>query len=507
MSSLEILTSDDNDFRKNLPLITKKAKKHTLLNYEPTYDEITKVYDVVFEFVKKKKLKIYGGFALNLLLMIKNKKMSLYDEDDVPDVDVYSSNPIDDIMELSDILHDKGFKRIQAKQAQHGETYKLFVNFQGYLDITYVPSTIYSKMRYMDVKNINDKYDGLKVIHPWFMMIDYFRIFCDSAGSYWRLEKVFERYKKLQKYYPLPKIAKPLEITIKSKETNDTIDLLYDYLSSKETILFTGLYVYNYYLYVSKYGNKDNRYKYVDIPYFEVYSTEYKNDGIDLLKFIDELPENLKKNIKHEERYPFFQFNGNSVTIYYENKPIMYMFNNFNRCLPFKSVESIKFNNGKANILKNKINIGSFDQNILYLLIKLVSVRVEDKQDLNDTIYKCINGYVNFRKYYFISEKITIYDNSIFESFVIPCIGKQILSDRESRLQMEEKKKKKEKNFMFTYVPDGTKKSINYIFPNSSGNTITNTKRLQLIETSEIEREDESDENNDENNDESDEKK
>ena len=485
MSSFEILSSDDNEFKKNYPLIAKKAKKHTLLNYEPTYEEIISVYAVIFDFVKRKKLKVYGGFALNLLLIMKDKKMALYDKDDIPDVDVYSSNAVDDIIELCDILYKKNFKRIHAKQAQHEGTYSLFVNYQAYLDITYVPSNIYSKMRYIDVKNVDSQYDGLKVIHPWFMMIDYFRMFCDSAGSYWRLEKQFDRYKKLQKYYPLPKIDKNLEITVNNKNIKNLINLFFEHLSKKNTILFTGLYIYNYYLYISKYNSYENNYNYIDIPYLEVYSTNYEEDGIDILNFINELQESLKKDITHEEKYPFFQFDGFSVVIYYDKNPILYMYNNFNRCLPYKLVDSIKFVNGTPAVLNNKIYIGSFDQNILYLLIQLVRVRVDDNQNLNDMIYKCINGYVKFRKYYFTKEKLTIYNDTIFESFVIQCIGKQILPNREARLIMEAKKAKG-KMYMFTYVPDGTVKNINYIFPNSSGSTITNEKKLILTNKSSV---------------------
>ena len=44
------------------------------------------------------------------------------------------------------------------------------------------------------------------------MMIDYFRMFTDPIGSYFRLDKTYVRYMKLQKAYPLPLIKKPLII-------------------------------------------------------------------------------------------------------------------------------------------------------------------------------------------------------------------------------------------------------------------------------------------------------
>ena len=64
---------------------------------------------------------------------------------------------------------------------------------------------IYNKIKYIQL-------DGLFLVHPWFMAIDYFRMFTDPMVSYWRLEKHFIRYLKLQKTYPLPLISKPLDI-------------------------------------------------------------------------------------------------------------------------------------------------------------------------------------------------------------------------------------------------------------------------------------------------------
>ncbi len=491
MATLEILNSNNNDFEQNIDIIIKNAKRHTLLNYEPTIDEMTKIYDVIFEFVKKKKLKVYGGFALNLLLLMKNKKVSIYDEDDVPDVDIYSTTPTDDIQELCDILYKKKFENIEAKPALHGDTFKLFVNFQEYCDFTYVPLNIYSNIRYIDIKNINERYNDLKVVNPWFITIDYFRIFCDVAGSYWRLSKQYDRYKLLQKYYPLPKITKSLVLTENNKDIKKVIWMLYDYLSLKENILFTGLYVYNYYLYISKYKNVNKNYQFIDIPYLEIYSANYKEDGIELINYIENLPEEIKSHIRHEERYPFFQFIGYSVIFYYDDKPILYMMSNSNKCLPYKKTNSLKFINGQTVKQDNFINICSFDQNILYSLIRLVIVRVEDKQDLNDLIYKCINGYVVFRNHYVTVNKISVIkDDSLFQSFVIPekCIGEIILPDREMRLQMKEKKKKGDKNFIFRYIPTENSKHLNSpFFANSSGNAIVNKQKLQLVQNVETE--------------------
>ena len=53
-----------------------------------------------------------------------------------------------------------------------------------------------------------------------------------------------------------------------------------------------------------------------------------------------------------------------------------------------------------------------------YIII-LVKIRVDDDNGWNDIIYKYINGIVLFRNYYFNIKKVTLYDETIFQSFVI----------------------------------------------------------------------------------------
>ena len=69
---------------------------------DPTVDELKKVNRVVLDFIKKKKLVLYGGTAINEILKL--KKDSIYSAGELPDYDFFSIDSNRDSMELSNLL-------------------------------------------------------------------------------------------------------------------------------------------------------------------------------------------------------------------------------------------------------------------------------------------------------------------------------------------------------------------------------------------------------------------
>lgn len=483
MSLLDIVSTQDEQFKENYPKIMKKVGRKKLEEMEPTIDEINQVNGIIVDYIKKNKRKVYGGYALNKLLVTKNPSLAIYDELDTPDIEFYSPDPLGDLTKLCDKLAEAGFKNVVGQEAQHKETYSIFVNYQLYCDISYMPSNIYAKARFIQA-------DGFNLIHPWFMIVDYFRMFTDPMVSYWRLEKHFARYLKLQKTYPLPLINKPVEITpFKADNLHLTINMLEDFLSNIPGTIFTGFYAYNYYLKYSDFSKKDKRFSQIQMPYLEVYSTNYVEDGLKTIEYLKSLPEELSSKISHREFYPFFQFYGYNTVFYFELNgdqiPILYLYSNNNKCISFKSVPYVKFDNIKLKSSSPEadktVDIGSFDFNILHALIILVKVRVDDDNDWNDILYTLINGYVAFRKYYFTQNNITLYDSSIFEGFVIDCKGETIPPDREKRMLIQARKKLG-KPAIYRYESGVSKQPGSYYFANTSGNEIRNEKNYKLKE-------------------------
>ncbi len=107
---------------------------------------------------------------------------------------------------MCNLLYDKGFKYVTAREAQHEETYSIFVNFQLYCDVTYVPTRIYNSIKTIEI-------DGVNYVHPHFIFIDQLRIInqpLTAAAQRW--EKTFGRMYKLLKNYPLENYRNSLSV-------------------------------------------------------------------------------------------------------------------------------------------------------------------------------------------------------------------------------------------------------------------------------------------------------
>jgi len=106
---------------------------------------VQKIIKIIEDFLKKKKLIIYGGTALNNILPEKNQ---FYDKKTTfPDYDCFSSDALQDAIELADLYYNNGFKEVEAKSAVHPGTYKVFVNFMSVADITNMNKKLYNNIK------------------------------------------------------------------------------------------------------------------------------------------------------------------------------------------------------------------------------------------------------------------------------------------------------------------------------------------------------------------------
>ena len=116
--------------------IEVKKLKDLYINY-------VDILNIVSEYIVNKKLLLYGGLAINLLLP---KKYQFYKEYTLNDFDCYSNNAYKDIMELSKILKERGVKYIKVRRAIHKETYRIYVNRKQIIDITNIRNSVYQKI-------------------------------------------------------------------------------------------------------------------------------------------------------------------------------------------------------------------------------------------------------------------------------------------------------------------------------------------------------------------------
>jgi len=427
----------------NIDILMKEADKVVKTTYEPTVDEFNKVIKVIEEFIRKKNRIIYGGTALNTLISNKNKKDEIYGEFDTPDIEFYSPEPLQDLKEVCDLLHSRKFKYVQGAQAQHGDTYKMHVNFLDIGDISYVPAFIYNKMPSI-------KINGIRYIHPKFMYIDYLRMYTDPLMSFRRLEKAVPRGMKLLKNYPLEVGTGKIKYDELGLKEENILKDISKYLNNSNSIIHVGTYAVQFYTI-----DKDRK----KLPY-EIISTDYKNDVINIYNEL-----NKKYNISFDEYFPYFQFWDRHTNFIFNNKVVMTIYKNYDKCIPYR-----KYDAG---------NIASFQQVLLHHLIKYY-FNINNKIDSTNA-NNILGQLIKSRNEYLKKHNKTVMDDTIYREFQINCLGKSVDGRRQYFINIM-KKLGQGKQTVYRYNPqtDYDHKVPEYHFDNTSGNKIKNTNLFTI---------------------------
>ena len=465
-----------NQFYDNIEDLMYNVNMKKINTSEPGIDEISKIQHTILNYIKENKRKIYGGYALDILLKEKKAQEDIYQEYEIPDIDIYTIDPMNDLISLCNLLHENNFKYVRGREALHKETYAIYVNNKQYCNLTYVPKNIYNKIPF---KIINEMY----ITHPYFLMIDYLRVLTDPIVSYWRLKdkKTFERLYYLNKYYPLPYSDKNINIDSNNNNTNENVlKSILNFTNNNNNIVHIGFFAFNFYLNNSFILDKKiERIQPINIPYYEIISSNYKDDVLKLKSLFEE--ENIMDNITIEEYYPFFQYMGYSTKIFYNNELVCIIYDNNNRCVQFK----------KYKVNKDEYLIGSYNYCLLNFLTTQMKYKVDNNEEMKNKYYILISQFIEFKKNYFKTTKKTIFDKSPFEDFTLDFIG-NTLSPEKERQMIGESRKKKNKPFFFTYEPNNKaknkeentedkKETVKYIFSNTSGNKITNIKKSKIF--------------------------
>ena len=158
--------------------------------------EIKDIIYIVEEFLAKKELIAYGGTAINNILP---EHAQFYDKKkEIPDYDFYSSDAMNDAIELANIYYEKGYEEIEAKAGVHHGTYKVYVNFIPIADITYMNKSLFNY-----IKKDTIKVDNILYLPPNVLRMSMYLELSRPAGDISRWEKVLKRLTLLNKYYPI----------------------------------------------------------------------------------------------------------------------------------------------------------------------------------------------------------------------------------------------------------------------------------------------------------------
>lgn len=474
---IQFMRDKDIDIvNENLENIIDKAKRKQQQLLEPTIDESKDIQATIVEYIKKNRRIVYGGTAFNTLLTKIDPKLAFYKKTDVNDIEFYSNDPINDIKNICDLLQKKKFKFIQGKSAQHEDTYTIFVNFQGYCDISYMPSNVYFTAM---TENIN----GIRYIHPKFILVDLLRQFNDPIISFRRLDKQLKRAKLMIQNFPIEFSTTPITIEPIDNDAKSIIDYLLPHLAKMSTTFFIGDIAYNTFLreqstLAHRSGSQNNKIiSNNEILPIEIISTKLEHDCRIVYELIykyffeNDTLALFTNKITVEQYHPFFQFLDKRAVYKYNGKPFLTIYGNNGKCIPYNHIDY------KYDSKSYPINIGTFNVVFMILLSKYhQAVANKDKHNQNLYDYTMYNLLLS-RNNYLDKHNKTILDDTIFEDFKIDCLGKPDDPSRNYRLSLMNPRLKS-KSTIHIYDPDKENKDnfipSDYVFENYSGNIINN---------------------------------
>lgn len=268
-----------------------KIQKQKIVNSEA----IQKIIKILEDFIRRKKCICYGGTAINNILP---KFAQFYKRElEIADYDFYTKNALDDAKELADIYHKAGYEDVEARAGVHKGTFKVFVNFIGIADITYLEPEIFDVMKKEAIS-----VSGILYAPPNFLRMNMFLELSRPGGDVSRWEKVLKRITLLNRFYPLkPSIncatidfqRKMLDFNIPDSERIYT--LVRDTLIDQEVIFFGG-YASSLY---STYMPENYRHLIRKVPDFDVLSEDPDNCALILKERLEQDGFKGSKIIEH----------------------------------------------------------------------------------------------------------------------------------------------------------------------------------------------------------------
>src|SRR5690349_21777544 len=81
--NMELYTLDDIELvKENIGDVIETIEEKKLDIFEPTRKELTGAQKIIFDYIKEKKRKVYGGFAQNKMIVIKNPDDAFYSDNE-----------------------------------------------------------------------------------------------------------------------------------------------------------------------------------------------------------------------------------------------------------------------------------------------------------------------------------------------------------------------------------------------------------------------------------------
>lgn len=476
--------NDYEDIMKQLPEIIEEASRRAGEILEPTVHEKTEVMGVIRDFIRDRKRKVYGGTAINEAIKIRNPEDAIYDDYNFSDIEFYSPTPKKDVVDLTNILYEKGYKCPYGREANHEETFTIIVNFQLYCDISYVPTRVYNGIKTIVI-------DGIHYVDPHFILIDQLRILNQPlTAAAFRWEKTFKRMYRLLKNYPLEYFDK----TIQMDRPDNTIKQLINEIKNQflansphgEKCLISGYDAYNFYIRHAQqdrnveqmarttYGaDRINTFTTI-VPYLDLISVDYHDSVENMYYYLrNTVPDSSKLSLR--EFHPLFQFVGHSVFIDYDGKPLVRITDSTGFCVP-----NIRTTRGYMYV--------SYQYILMVMLINKFRSYLDSDQQTYYNYSVAVSNLVSARNNYLNSRKLGVINNTVFGEFRVSCVGETFDFMHSSRKRQRDQRQKGKKSFYYSPTEFFAQSQeiqdrfdpLRQSFKNASGNPITNPKKLMF---------------------------
>jgi hypothetical protein len=171
-----------------LEIVSAASKEAAELRDEAFVEnpELRRSLNVVESFLRKKRRVCYGGMAINAHLP---SKLKFYDfSKTLPDYDFFTYEPEKDVELLMDMMHKAGFTDVDARLGIHKGTTKLYVNYVGVADITFMPHWMYTILHKRAIKD-----DGIYYTDADFLRMNMYLELSRPRGEVERWDKVYKR--------------------------------------------------------------------------------------------------------------------------------------------------------------------------------------------------------------------------------------------------------------------------------------------------------------------------
>ena len=418
----------------DLTLLKKAAKRagdkmDLMIASDPI---IKRAIQLVEEFIKDKQLICYGGTAINNILPLKDQFYNM--DNQIADYDFFSMNAVEDAKRLADIMFKNNLPNVEAKAGVHVGTFKVYVNYVGVADITYIPKLLFNSLKKESIK-----ISGIYYTPPDFLRMSMYLELSRPAGDTSRWEKVYERLQLLNKHHPLtiknPKSCK--EISSVSKFDSHTLQCTFKKLSDLN-VLFMGNVAIDYFTTMLKLPKSFTQFRANNIPFTVI------ANNVDIV--VNSLCDLLKsyKNVTIKEYETVGEIIPKSMCVFIDKKPFVLIYHS-NACYSYNNVNYMNENIKMASIE----TLLSFNLSLKYLIIDTNAI-TNSKQIMCES--KLLSNMINKIKH-----------TKSYQKFSITCYGKQegLTDMRIAKQEMFNKLKKNSKEYefwFFKYIPSGNVK-------------------------------------------------